>query len=143
MILNQVQLEVLRQLAEGKTNRQIARDMSYSQQSVKRHVSIIMRKLKADSRAHAVTLAIRRGLIDLPDRPDVDEDASSRRVSSPNTKPSRYDEAYAELKREIALLTEQVAILVDLMGDSVKSPTNPVSYRMLAARKARRAFNLN
>jgi len=144
MILNQVQLEVLKQLAEGKSNREIARDMCYSQQSVKRHVSTIMKKLKADSRTHAVSLAIRRGLIELPERLDGDDDASSRRVSSTHTKHSRYDEAYSELKQEIALLAEQVAILADLIAENGKSPTNRVSYhQMLMRRRTWRALHLN
>lgn len=138
-----MQLEVLKHLAEGKTNSQIASAMCYSQQSVKRHVSIIMRKLKADSRTHAVALAIRRGLIGLPDKSNVSDEMPGRRAPGNHAEDSRFAESYSELKHEIALLGEQVAILADLLAENGLSPTNLMSYHMLTPKRLRRGLNLN
>ncbi|MDD5605299.1 MAG: response regulator transcription factor [Dehalococcoidales bacterium] len=55
--------EILGHIADGNSNKQIARILNISEQTIKNHVSAIMRKLNANDRAHAVVLAIRRGLI--------------------------------------------------------------------------------
>jgi len=55
--------QILNQIANGNTNKQIARMLNISEQTIKNHVSAILRKLNANDRAHAVVLAIRRGLI--------------------------------------------------------------------------------
>lgn len=57
------ELEVLQSLAGGLTNRAIARRLSVSENTVKFHVSSILTKLDAASRAEAVALAARRGLL--------------------------------------------------------------------------------
>ncbi len=57
------ELEVLQALAGGLTNRAIARRLSVSENTVKFHVSSILTKLDAASRAEAVALAARRGLL--------------------------------------------------------------------------------
>ena len=57
------ELEVLQALAGGLTNRAIARQLSVSENTVKFHVSSILTKLSAASRAEAVALAARRGLL--------------------------------------------------------------------------------
>ena len=65
MELSARELEVLRHLAEGKRNREIARDLYLSEKTIKAHVSSILRKLNAEDRTEAVTIALRRGLISL------------------------------------------------------------------------------
>jgi DNA-binding NarL/FixJ family response regulator len=55
--------EVLRMLAEGLANKDIARRLSISEHTVKFHISSILEKLGAATRTEAVTLGIRRGLI--------------------------------------------------------------------------------
>lgn len=55
--------EVLQALAGGLTNRAIARRLSVSENTIKFHVSSILTKLSAASRAEAVALAARRGLL--------------------------------------------------------------------------------
>ncbi len=57
------ELEVLQALATGLTNRAIARRLAVSENTVKFHVSSILTKLDAASRAEAVALAARRGLL--------------------------------------------------------------------------------
>jgi DNA-binding NarL/FixJ family response regulator len=50
-------------LAEGRSTREIADDMSYSEQTIKKLITALENRLQARSRAHMVALAIRRGLI--------------------------------------------------------------------------------
>ncbi len=57
--------QILSHIADGNSNKQIARILSISEQTIKNHVSAIMRKLNANDRAHAVVLAIRQGLINI------------------------------------------------------------------------------
>ena len=55
--------EVLRRMAEGLSNKLIARDLAISEHTVKFHVNAIMGKLGAQSRTEAVVRATRAGLI--------------------------------------------------------------------------------
>jgi DNA-binding NarL/FixJ family response regulator len=55
--------EVLRLVAEGQPTKQIARNLSISERTVKFHVNSIFLKLGADNRAQAVALAAQRGLL--------------------------------------------------------------------------------
>lgn len=57
------ELEVLRHLAEGLSNKEIARSMTISENTVKFHVNTILGKLGAQSRTEAVVRATRAGLI--------------------------------------------------------------------------------
>ena len=60
------EVDVLRLIAAGNGNKQIADQLSIGEASVKSHVSNIMSKLGANDRAHAVTIALQRGIIQLP-----------------------------------------------------------------------------
>ena len=55
--------QILNHVAEGNSNKQIAHILDISEQTIKNHVSSILRKLNANDRAHAAVLAIRHGLI--------------------------------------------------------------------------------
>jgi two-component system, NarL family, response regulator YdfI len=55
--------DVLRMLAEGLVNKEIATRLGISEHTVKFHISSILDKLGASTRTEAVTLGIRRGLI--------------------------------------------------------------------------------
>ena len=57
------EIEVLRMLAEGLVNKDIANRMKISDHTVKFHISSILEKLGAATRTEAVTIGIRRGLI--------------------------------------------------------------------------------
>ena len=55
--------DVLRLLAEGFPNKEIARRLSLSEKTVKTHVSNILQKLGVSDRTQAALLAVRRGLV--------------------------------------------------------------------------------
>jgi DNA-binding NarL/FixJ family response regulator len=57
--------EVLRLIAAGKANKVVANDLSISEDTVKGHVRSILSKLGASDRTHAVTIAFKRGIIEL------------------------------------------------------------------------------
>jgi DNA-binding NarL/FixJ family response regulator len=57
------ELDVLRHLAEGGSTRDIAERLSYSERTVKNVVRDVLAKLHCRTRAHAVALATRRGVI--------------------------------------------------------------------------------
>jgi len=60
------ELEVLRLVARGRQNKEIARDLAVTERTVKFHLSALMRKLGVSNRVEVVSAAIRLGLIDLP-----------------------------------------------------------------------------
>ncbi|MGH2987002.1 MAG: response regulator transcription factor, partial [Solirubrobacterales bacterium] len=60
--------EVLRLLAEGLTNRQLAERLVISEHTVYRHVTNILRKLELPSRTAAAAHAARSGLLEQPTR---------------------------------------------------------------------------
>lgn len=63
--LTERELEVLRALAKGRQNKEIARDLQISERTVKFHVSAILAKLGAGNRTEAVTRAAQLGLVTL------------------------------------------------------------------------------
>jgi two-component system response regulator DegU len=77
--LTKRETEILTYVAEGNSNKEIARILSISEQTIKNHVSAILRKLNANDRAHAVTLALHSGWI------------------SPEAKPRRLPEDFEEM----------------------------------------------
>jgi DNA-binding NarL/FixJ family response regulator len=63
--LTQREIDVLRLIAAGNSNKLIADQLSIGEATVKGHVTHILSKLGANDRAHAVTIGLRRGIIDL------------------------------------------------------------------------------
>jgi DNA-binding NarL/FixJ family response regulator len=59
------EVEVLRLIAAGSRNRDVADALSISEDTVKVHVKHVMEKLGANDRTEAVTIALRRGIIHL------------------------------------------------------------------------------
>ena len=57
--------EVLRLVAAGNSNKEIAAQLFITEETVKNHVTHILSKLGANDRTHAVTIGIKRGIIDL------------------------------------------------------------------------------
>ncbi len=77
--LTKRETQILTYVAEGNTNKEIAHILSISEQTIKNHVSAILRKLNANDRAHAVTLALQSGWI------------------SPEAKPRRIPEDFDQM----------------------------------------------
>jgi len=61
--------QILNYIANGNSNKQIAHILEISEQTIKNHVSSILRKLNANDRAHAAVLAIRHGWISAEEKP--------------------------------------------------------------------------
>jgi DNA-binding NarL/FixJ family response regulator len=65
--------QILSYIAKGNKNKRIADVLGLEEQTIKCHVSSILRKLHANHRAHAVALAIRSGLVTAEDiKPTID-----------------------------------------------------------------------
>lgn len=64
-VLTDRETEVLKLLAQGKTNEQISCELFVVEQTVKAHVSSILRKLDVKSRTQAALHAVRTGLVNL------------------------------------------------------------------------------
>jgi DNA-binding NarL/FixJ family response regulator len=62
--IDEVQKKILLLLAEGKTNKDVAETMSFSEASVKRRVTILMNWFGATNRTNLISLAIKKGAID-------------------------------------------------------------------------------
>jgi DNA-binding NarL/FixJ family response regulator len=63
--LSEREIEVLRLIGAGNSNKLIADRLSISEATVKSHVTNILSKLGANDRAHAVTIGLKRGIIEL------------------------------------------------------------------------------
>ena len=63
--LTERELSILQQMAQGKSNREIADTLFLAEGTVKNYVSIIISKLQANDRTHAAILALKRGLATL------------------------------------------------------------------------------
>jgi DNA-binding NarL/FixJ family response regulator len=63
--LSSREIEVVRLIATGSSNKLIADQLSISEATAKTHVASILSKLGANDRAHAVAIALKRGIIEL------------------------------------------------------------------------------
>lgn len=63
--LSEREIEVLRRVAAGKSNKLIAAELDISEGTVKTHMKSILPKLDASDRTHAVMIAIKRGILDI------------------------------------------------------------------------------
>jgi DNA-binding NarL/FixJ family response regulator len=63
--LTQAELAVLRLIAAGNANKQIADQLAVTEETVKGRVRNILSKLGANDRTHAATIGLKRGIIDL------------------------------------------------------------------------------
>ena len=63
--LTEREIEVLREVADGNANKRIADHLAISEETVKAHMKNILSKLGANDRTHAVTIALKRGIIEI------------------------------------------------------------------------------
>ncbi|MDP2932430.1 MAG: response regulator transcription factor [Chloroflexota bacterium] len=73
--LSRREREILQYIANGFSNKRIAFALGISEQTIKNHITSILRKLNANDRTHAVVLAMRMGLLNARDTryiPDAD-----------------------------------------------------------------------
>ncbi len=63
--LTEREVEVLKRVAAGWSNKVIAAQLDISEDTVKTHMKSVLDKLSARDRTHAVTIALRRGIFDL------------------------------------------------------------------------------
>jgi len=59
------ELEVLREVAAGNANKMVAQLLNVSEETIKAHMKSILSKLGANDRTHAVTIALKRGIIEI------------------------------------------------------------------------------
>jgi DNA-binding NarL/FixJ family response regulator len=64
-VLSVRELHVLKLVAAGNSNRRVATQLGISEDTVKAHMKNILSKLAANDRTHAVTIALKRGIIDI------------------------------------------------------------------------------
>jgi DNA-binding NarL/FixJ family response regulator len=64
-VLTPREVQVLRLVAGGNANKEIAARLSLTEETVKAHIRNILGKLGANDRTHAVTIGLKRGIIDL------------------------------------------------------------------------------
>ncbi len=62
--LTERETAVLACVAGGNSNRAVARELGVTEDTIKAHMSNVLAKLKAQDRTHAVTIAVRRGIIE-------------------------------------------------------------------------------
>jgi DNA-binding NarL/FixJ family response regulator len=63
--LSEREIEVLREVAAGNANKMVAQRLKVSEETVKAHMKSILSKLGANDRTHAVTIALKRGIIEI------------------------------------------------------------------------------
>ena len=63
--LTEREIDVLREVAAGNANKMVAQRLKVSEETVKAHMKNILSKLGANDRTHAVTIALKRGIIEI------------------------------------------------------------------------------
>ena len=63
--LSEREIQVLRLVAQGNSNKRVAAELGITEDTIKAHMSSIIAKLGANDRTHAVTIALRRGILEL------------------------------------------------------------------------------
>lgn len=63
--LSEREIQVLRSVAQGNSNKRVGAELGVSEETVKAHMKSIVSKLNAHDRTHAVTIALRRGILEL------------------------------------------------------------------------------
>ncbi len=91
--LSDREIEVLDKIAAGSSNKEIADGLGISTQTVKNHISSILRKLSLNDRTQAVIYALRRGWIETPDETVQGHGADhGHAAAEPDHAPAEADE---------------------------------------------------
>ncbi len=77
--------EILKYIAEGTSNKRIALALGIGEQTIKNHITSIMRKLNANDRTHAVVLAMRKGWLNIEEAVTAPEEEEL--VTAPSSEP--------------------------------------------------------
>lgn len=88
------EVQILQGAAHGQTNAQIGSDLGISGQTVKNHITSILRKLAVNDRTQAVVLALRRGWLNADTPPPPDDHLAgdpSAPFEDPESAPDRPD----------------------------------------------------
>jgi len=64
-VLTPREIDVLRLVARGNANKEIAARLSLTEETVKAHIRSILGKLEANDRTHAVAIGVKRGIIEI------------------------------------------------------------------------------
>ena len=73
-VLSKREREIMDLLAQGLTGEQVAERLFLSPETIKTHIRNAMNKLEANTRVHAIAIALREGFISAPDRLVSDDD---------------------------------------------------------------------
>jgi DNA-binding NarL/FixJ family response regulator len=76
--------EILKYIAEGTSNKRIALALGIGEQTIKNHITSIMRKLNANDRTHAVVLAMRKGWLNIEEIVETPEPEEELVTSPPS-----------------------------------------------------------
>lgn len=86
--LTERQLEILKLVAQGATNKEIGRTLDISEHTVRKHLQNIFEKLNVSSRTEATTRALQEGWITLPGSPPTELSTEAPLAGAPPAKPT-------------------------------------------------------
>lgn len=102
--LSEREIEILKLVGQGKSNKEIAQDLFISVNTVKVHLANIFKKIGADSRLEATLFAIEQGLIDSPRTPTEIPAVTLPGTTSTEVQPARAVQARWKVALRFALI---------------------------------------
>ena len=102
-MLSDREIEVLKLVGQGKSNKEIAIDLEISVNTVKVHIGRIFQKINVTSRTEATLFAIEHGIIKSPGNQIVEEDLETQVTENQNTKKTWQE--YINQKRWLLIVS--------------------------------------